>query len=213
MSRSWRTESALVHTSCLPSREGSLDFEDPHDRAASGWVPSPSPSCHQGTAAQDTSWRRNVLNADMHQAHPARLTAGGGLPWRAVAPLMPLLPAALGPPPGTALGAESLSPLTLSQHSRGQALPSTEAWRRGAAGAGGADEGVADGKEGALLQRFLWFFRQGPQTPAGARSEAFSLTFLSLESWLFKTLPSGIYVAPLGLSILSWEVGEQGLSQ
>lgn len=79
--------------------------------------------------------------------------------------------AVLGPPPGSALGAQSLSPLTLSQHSRGQALPSTEAWRRGAAGAGGADEGVGDGKRGALLQRrTLWFFRQGPQTPAGARS-------------------------------------------
>lgn len=149
----------------------------------------------------------------MHQAHQARLTARGALlPWRAVFPLMPLLPAVLGPPPGTALGAESLSPLTLSQHCRGQALPSAEARRRGAAGASGADEGAGDGKEGALLQRLIWVFGQGPQTPAGARSQAFSLTLLSLESRLFP-LPSGIYLASLGLSILSWKVGEQGLSQ
>lgn len=145
--------------------------------------------------------RDSVLKASVHQARRVHLAAGDSLlPWRVAAPLMALLPAALCPCSWHSPEAESLTPLTLSQHSQGPQGGSLLPLSRELA------EPTRGGQQGlkCRLHRSSFEFPAGASNSVGARSQAFKVTLLRLESCLpLQALTTWALVYPLWASVFS----------
>lgn len=144
--------------------------------------------------------RDSVLKASVHQARRAHLATGDSLlPWRVVAPLMSLLPAALCPCSWHSPEAESLTPLTLSQHSQGPQGGSLLPLSRELA------EPTRGGQQG--LKRLIWVSSRSLQfcwsQEPGFQGHLAEAGILPTSS----PYHLGIDLSSLGLSILSWEMG------
>lgn len=114
-------------------------------------------------------------------------------------PSCPLLPAALCPCSWHSPEAESLTPLTLSQHSQrpqgGSLLPLS---RELAEPTRGGQQGLK-----CRLHRGSFGFPAGAPDSVGARSQAFKVTLLRLESYPPLPLTTWALIYPLWASVFS----------